>query len=193
MAWMMDTYSMQVGYAVPEIVTGKPIAIGGSVFRHEATGAGVVMVPSARASGSAAAGRAALRRPGLRQRGRDRGARSCVERGAKVRRRLGRVRRVVRPRGLDIAAMTACAHEHGTLADYPEGERITNDELLELPCDILVLAAREEQVTAENAERRAGAADRRGRERADLARGGRDPAPTAASPSSPTCSPTPAA
>src|SRR5438132_9382404 len=44
MAWMMDTYSMQVGYAVPEIVTGKPIAIGGSVFRSEATGAGVVMI-----------------------------------------------------------------------------------------------------------------------------------------------------
>jgi len=44
MAWMMDTYSMQRGYAVPEVVTGKPIAIGGSVFRHEATGAGVVMV-----------------------------------------------------------------------------------------------------------------------------------------------------
>src|SRR5947208_12380713 len=46
MAWMMDTYSMQLGYAVPEIVTGKPIAIGGSVFRHEATGAGVVMIVS---------------------------------------------------------------------------------------------------------------------------------------------------
>src|SRR5262249_26820639 len=44
MAWMMDTYSMQKGYAVPEIVTGKPISIGGSVFRAEATGAGVVMV-----------------------------------------------------------------------------------------------------------------------------------------------------
>src|SRR6184192_4524716 len=44
MAWIMDTYSMQVGYAVPEIVTGKPVALGGSLFRHEATGAGVVMV-----------------------------------------------------------------------------------------------------------------------------------------------------
>src|SRR4029077_4697627 len=44
MAWMMDTYSVQKGYAVPEIVTGKPISIGGSLFRHEATGAGVVMV-----------------------------------------------------------------------------------------------------------------------------------------------------
>src|SRR5262245_62907664 len=47
MAWMMDTYSMQKGYAVPEIVTGKPVALGGSVFRHEATGAGVVMIIAA--------------------------------------------------------------------------------------------------------------------------------------------------
>src|SRR4029453_1404385 len=44
MAWMMHPYSMQVGHAVPEIVTGKPISLGGSLFRHEATGAGVVMV-----------------------------------------------------------------------------------------------------------------------------------------------------
>src|SRR5207247_9232736 len=44
MAWMMDTYSMQKGFAVPEIVTGKPVSLGGSLFRHEATGAGVVMV-----------------------------------------------------------------------------------------------------------------------------------------------------
>src|SRR5207237_2406494 len=44
MAWMMDTYSMQKGYAVPEIVTGKPVVLGGSLFRHEATGAGIVMV-----------------------------------------------------------------------------------------------------------------------------------------------------
>src|SRR5581483_1312991 len=44
MAWMMDTYSMQKGHVVPEIVTGKPVQLGGSLFRHEATGAGVVMV-----------------------------------------------------------------------------------------------------------------------------------------------------
>src|SRR5581483_3756465 len=44
MAWMMDTYSMLVGHAVPEVVTGKPISVGGSVFRREATGVGVVMV-----------------------------------------------------------------------------------------------------------------------------------------------------
>ena len=60
MAWMMDTYSMQTGYAVPEVVTGKPISIGGSVFRREATGAGVVMVTeqAARRLGYELAGRA---------------------------------------------------------------------------------------------------------------------------------------
>ncbi len=69
MAWMMDTYSMQMGHAVPEIVTGKPISIGGSVFRQEATGAGVVMVV-ARACQRLGwkSGRAAVRRPGIRQR-----------------------------------------------------------------------------------------------------------------------------
>ena len=68
MAWMMDTYSMQVGHAVPEIVTGKPLSIGGSVFRAEATGAGVVMVIE-RACAAARLGprRTALRRPGLRE------------------------------------------------------------------------------------------------------------------------------
>ena len=77
MAWMMDTYSMQKGHAVPEIVTGKPISIGGSVFRHEATGAGVVMT-IARACERLGwkLERAALRRAGLRQRRRHRGARA---------------------------------------------------------------------------------------------------------------------
>ena len=77
MAWIMDTYSMVEGYAVPEIVTGKPVSIGGSVFRREATGAGVVMVVerACRRLGWAAR-RAALRRPGLRQRRRCGGARA---------------------------------------------------------------------------------------------------------------------
>ena len=75
MAWMMDTYSMQHGYAVPEIVTGKPIPLGGSVFRREATGAGVVMVierACARLGWNLAG--PALRRAGLRERRRRRGA-----------------------------------------------------------------------------------------------------------------------
>ena len=93
MAWMMDTYSMQVGYAVPEVVTGKPISIGGSVFRSEATGAGVVMVIERachRLGWNLA--RAAVRRAGLRQRRRRRRARPSRARrhGARGLGHLGR-------------------------------------------------------------------------------------------------------
>ena len=85
MAWMMDTYSMQVGYAVPEIVTGKPISLGGSLFRHEATGAGVVMVieRSCATARLNAARRPALRRPGLRQRRWDRSGGAARSRRAR--------------------------------------------------------------------------------------------------------------
>ena len=153
MAWMMDTYSMQSGYAVPEIVTGKPISIGGSVFRHEATGAGVVMV-IARACdrlGWALAeqrcvvqgfgnvgGIAASELAGL---GATVVAVSDVSGGLHA------------EAGLDIAALHAYVLEHGSLEGCDAGERITNDELLELDCDILVLAAREDQVTEFNAPR----------------------------------------
>jgi glutamate dehydrogenase (NAD(P)+) len=153
MAWMMDTYSMQVGHAVPEIVTGKPVALGGSLFRHEATGAGVVMVVER----------------ACRQLGWNLAAQRCVVQGfgnvggIAAQELFDRGARVVAvsdvsggyhdERGLDIPALRAYAHENGSLAGYAGGEHITNEELLELPCEILVLAAREDQVTAENAPR----------------------------------------
>jgi glutamate dehydrogenase (NAD(P)+) len=154
MAWMMDTYSMQVGHAVPEIVTGKPISIGGSVFRAEATGAGVVMVIER-----------ACRRLGW-----DLAGQRCVVQG------FGKVGGVAAlelhargaivtavsdvsgglndESGLDIPTLYehALAHGHASLAEV-DGDHLTNAELLELPCDILVLAALEEQVTGENAPR----------------------------------------
>jgi glutamate dehydrogenase (NAD(P)+) len=154
MAWMMDTYSMQVGYAVPEIVTGKPISIGGSVFRPEATGAGVVMVVDS-----------ACRRLGWKlaeQRcvvqgfGKVGGiaAVELAERGATVIGISDVSGGVYDPDGLDIQSLYAQALERGSgsLAEYA-GEHITNEELLELDCDILVLAALEDQVTGENAPR----------------------------------------
>ena len=153
MAWMMDTYSMQKGYAVPEIVTGKPISLGGSLFRHEATGAGVVMVISR-----------ACERLGWAL-----GEQRCVvqgfgnvggvaagelhDQGAKVVAVSDLSGGVHDERGLDIAALRSYAEEHGSLAGYTGVERVTNEELLELPCDILALAAREDQVTGENAAR----------------------------------------
>ena len=153
MAWMMDTYSMEIGHAVPEIVTGKPIALGGSLFRHEATGAGVVMVIER-----------ACRRLGWKL-----SEQRCVVQG------FGNVGGIAAAEldalgatvlavsdvsggvydsgGLDVQVLMRFAEQHGSLADWTEGDRITNEELLELPCDILVLAAREDQVTAENAPR----------------------------------------
>jgi glutamate dehydrogenase (NAD(P)+) len=151
MAWMMDTYSMQSGYAVPEIVTGKPISIGGSVFRQEATGAGVVMV-IARAcdrlgwnladqrcvvqgfgnvGGVAAAELHALGATVIAVSDVSGGLRSSA--------------------GLDVPALHSYVREHGSLEGCDAGDRLTNDELLELECDILVLAAREDQITADNA------------------------------------------
>src|SRR6187397_281299 len=153
MAWIMDTYSMQVGYAVPEIVTGKPVALGGSLFRSEATGAGVVMVIER-----------ACRRLGWRL-----SDQRCVVQG------FGNVGGIAAGEldtigatvlavsdvsggvhdegGLDVDALRRFAEQHGSLAEWVEGDRISNEELLELPCDILVLAAREDQIHADNAHR----------------------------------------
>jgi glutamate dehydrogenase (NAD(P)+) len=153
MAWIMDTYSMQVGYAVPEIVTGKPISLGGSLFRHEATGAGVVMVVER-----------ACRRLGwdlAEQRCVVQGfgnvggiaAQELVSKGATVLAVSDVSGGIYSPSGLDLDDVRAWVAAHGALAGYPEVQHVSNSELLELPCDILVLAALEEQVTAENASR----------------------------------------
>jgi glutamate dehydrogenase (NAD(P)+) len=153
MAWMMDTYSMQRGYAVPEIVTGKPISIGGSVFRHEATGAGVVMVteracqrlgtplPEQRCVVQGFGNVGAIAASELAAKGASVVAVSDVSGGIHA------------PAGLDLGAVREWLAETGRLAGYPDAEQVSNAELLELPCDILVLAAREDQVTADNAPR----------------------------------------
>jgi glutamate dehydrogenase (NAD(P)+) len=153
MAWMMDTYSMQRGHAVPEIVTGKPIAIGGSVFRNEATGAGVVMVV-ARAC-ERLGWRLTEQRCVVQGFGNVGGiaAQELVDRGATVLAVSDVSGAVYEPDGLDVPTMSSFAREHGSLEGWPTGSRISNEELLELECDILVLAAREDQVHADNAER----------------------------------------
>jgi glutamate dehydrogenase (NAD(P)+) len=154
MAWMMDTYSMQVGYAVPEIVTGKPISIGGSVFRHEATGAGVVMV-IARAC-ERLGWNLAEQHCVVQGFGKVGGVAACelAGRGATVIAVSDVSGAIHAADGLDIRGLYEHALEHGSgsLEEY-EGEHITNEELLELECDILVLAALEDQVTGDNAPR----------------------------------------
>jgi glutamate dehydrogenase (NAD(P)+) len=153
MAWMMDTYSMQVGYAVPEIVTGKPVSLGGSLFRHEATGAGVVMVVER-----------ACERLGWNldeQRCVVQGfgnvggiaAQELVARGAIVLAVSDISGGIYSERGLDLDAVRGWVKDRGSLEEFPGVHHVTNTELLELPCDVLVLAALEDQLTAENAHR----------------------------------------
>jgi glutamate dehydrogenase (NAD(P)+) len=153
MAWMMDTYSMQVGHAVPEIVTGKPLSVGGSVLRPEATGIGVVMVVEE-----------AVRRLGWTLQDA-----SCVVqgygkvgavaahelalRGARVIAVSDIAGGIHEPSGLDLAVVDEWRVAHGGLEGFPGAEAVTNVALLEIPCDVLVLAATEEQVTGENAGR----------------------------------------
>src|SRR5438067_2460570 len=152
MAWMMDTYSMQVGHAVPEIVTGKPISLGGSLFRREATGAGVVMVTeqAGRRQGWELAGKRCV----VQGFGNVGGvaASELHDRGARVIAVSDISGAVHDERGLDIPALHAYVKDLGSLVAY-DAERITNEELLELPCDVLVLAAREDQLHADNAPR----------------------------------------
>jgi glutamate dehydrogenase (NAD(P)+) len=153
MAWMMDTYSMQRGYAVPEIVTGKPISIGGSVFRHEATGAGVVMV-AARAC-DRLGWRLRDQRCVVQGFGNVGGiaARDLYDHGAQVLAVSDVSGGIVAEGGLDPYSLQDYVRDHGSLAGCTAGERISNEELLELECDILVLAAREDQITVDNAPR----------------------------------------
>jgi glutamate dehydrogenase (NAD(P)+) len=153
MAWMMDTYSMQVGHAVPEIVTGKPLSIGGSVLRPEATGIGVVMVVenAVQRLGSSLQGAACVVQ-GYGKVGRV-AAHELALRGARVTGVSDISGGIHSEEGLDLEAVDAWRLAHGGLAGFPGAVEVTNEGLLEIPCDVLVLAATEKQVTGENAGR----------------------------------------
>jgi glutamate dehydrogenase (NAD(P)+) len=153
MAWMMDTYSMQKGYVVPEIVTGKPVALGGSLFRHEATGAGVVMIVERaceRLGWNLAEQRCVVQ--GFGNVG-GIAATELHDQGATVLAVSDMSGGIFSPDGIDVPTAHEWVRERGSLEGFPHVRHIGNDELLELECDILVLAAREDQVTAENAPR----------------------------------------
>src|SRR5919198_1514060 len=153
MAWLMDTYSMQVGHAVPEIVTGKPLSVGGSVLRPEATGIGVVMIvaEALRRLGWPLAGAACVVQ-GYGKVGAV-AAHDLALRGARVVGVSDIAGGIYEETGLDLAAVDAWRRAHGGLAGFEPAAHVSNAELLELPCDVLVLAATEKQLTHENAGR----------------------------------------
>src|SRR5215469_16337586 len=151
MAWIMDTYSMTKGYAIPGVVTGKPLSLGGSLGRNEATGRGcfytiqcacehlrlslkgaTVVVQGFGNAGSIA-------------------AQLLQEAGAKVIAVSDSTSCVYNNNGLDIKELMHLKALTGKVQGFPEAEPITPEELLALPCDILVPAALENAITADNA------------------------------------------
>jgi glutamate dehydrogenase (NAD(P)+) len=151
MAWIMDTYSMHVGYTVPGVVTGKPIALGGSEGRNEATARGTVfcIVEAARHLNlDLTTARVAVQ--GFGNAG-SIAARLIGEEGSTVVAVSDSTGGIHDPSGLDIAKVVAWKAEHGTVQGFPGASDITNAALLEVPCDILIPAALENQITERNA------------------------------------------
>jgi glutamate dehydrogenase (NAD(P)+) len=153
MAWIMDTYSQQKGHAVPGVVTGKPIEIGGSYGRKEATGRGVVTcaLEASRLLGFDYKG-ASVAVQGFGEVG-GAAARISAGLGARVVAVSDVTSGIYDPKGLDLAAVDAWVKENKFLKSFPGADHVTPQELLELPCDVLIPAAVQNQVGAHNAAR----------------------------------------
>ncbi|UCF79856.1 MAG: Glu/Leu/Phe/Val dehydrogenase [Candidatus Eiseniibacteriota bacterium] len=154
MAWMTDEYSRQRGYFVPGVATGKPLAVGGSVGREDATARGsVYAVREACEHSNLNPSECTVAVQGYGNAGSFAAILSKEMLGCKVVAVSDSAGGVYGPEGLDPRAMLKHKQETGTVADFPGGTRITNEELLELGVDILCPAAIENVITAENAPR----------------------------------------
>ena len=151
MAWVMDTYSMHVGHTSTAVVTGKPIEMGGSLGRREATGRGVMIVT-----------REAAKHLGLNIEGATVAVQGFGNVGSVSADLLSRIGAkivavtdwkggVSNPKGLNIAKMLEFAKEHKTIDGFPGGDPLSNEDLFGLEVDVLIPAALENQITVENA------------------------------------------
>ncbi len=153
MAWIMDTYSQHKGHAVPEVVTGKPVAIGGTLGRREATGRGVAyMIIEAARHLNIDLSKCTAAVQGFGNVG-SVVAKELVSLGVKVIGVSDRTGGFVNAGGLPIEKLLQMADQNHSLADCPYGDKLSNADILELECDILVPAALEMQITKENAPR----------------------------------------
>ena len=153
MSWLMDTYNQQVGHTVPGVVTGKPVVLGGSLGRREATGRGLVYLVEA-----------AAERTGLNLNGAtavvqgfgnvgSSTARFLEEDGTKILAVSDMTTGIYNPNGLSVQSLLDYTAENRFLEGYPEGDAISNEDLLELECDVLAPAALQNQITSANADR----------------------------------------
>ena len=153
MSWIMDTYSQQVGHPVPEIVTGKPVVLGGAHGREEATGRGLVyLIQEAAVHLGMDLTKATAVVQGFGNVGRN-AALFLTECGVKIIGVSDVSTGIYNPKGLVLSAVAEHVATTGFLKGYPDAEEISNEELLELDCDILAPAALQNQITAANAGR----------------------------------------
>ena len=152
MAWILDTYSQELGYCVPGVVTGKPIEVGGSLGREEATGRGVVytIIEASKALNIKLDENTKVAVQGFGNVGRA-AAKKMQKIGTTVVAVSDYTGGIYNPKGLDLDHVSAYIAKNKTLGGYPEAEAISNEQLLELPCDILIPAALEGQITDKNA------------------------------------------
>jgi glutamate dehydrogenase (NAD(P)+) len=153
MAWIMDTYSMHRGYSTPAVVTGKPIEIGGSEGRNAATAQGTIYhIRRAAKHLGLNLGQASAVVQGYGNAG-SFAAKFLYEDGTSIIGVSDSQGGIYNPKGLDPTDVLAHKQETSSVVDYPGADTITNAELLELECDVLVPAALEKQLTGENAPR----------------------------------------
>ena len=152
MAWVMDTYSSLMGYSVPEVVTGKPITLGGSYGREGATGKGVAIC----AREAAKKINLSVKGATVAVQGYGKVGYAAAENldcmGAKIIAVTDADGGVYNPKGINPTQLKAFEKEKGSVAGFPDSQSITNDELFSLDCDILVPAALENVITDRNAE-----------------------------------------
>ncbi|MBI3549415.1 MAG: Glu/Leu/Phe/Val dehydrogenase [Elusimicrobia bacterium] len=153
MGWVMDTYSMTIGYSAPGVVTGKPLEVGGSLGRREATGRGVFYVTrelsglhgfDLRNSPVAIQG---FGNVGMNA------AKIFAQHGCKVVAISDVTGGIYNDHGIDVNALIEWRAKHDSIAKYPKAERIDVDQLIEVPCDILIPAAMENTIHHGNANR----------------------------------------
>lgn len=153
MAWIMDTYSLQSGHCVPAVVTGKPVALGGSLGRREATGRGVAyLVSRAMDTLGMAVGGATAVVQGYGNVGAI-AASTLARQGLKIIAVSDAFGGLFNAHGIDLAKLDEHVAKTRSVTGFEGAEAITNEQLLLTPCDVLVPAALERQITAENAAR----------------------------------------
>ena len=153
MAWIMDTYSMHEGYSIPAVVTGKPLSIGGSEGRNDATATGVLFVTrqAAKRIGMPVQG-ARVSIQGFGNAG-SIAARLFHHEGCKVVAVSDTRGGIYNESGLDPATVLRFKQERGSVVNFPRAQNISVQEVLEIPCDILIPAATEGVITSANADR----------------------------------------